>query len=136
VPDGAGGYKTLNVTLAAGQDLRVSPLGELLDKAQVYSYPNPARNTVNFRIKSEQSPVTKYLAVFDITGRLVKEFREGDFADCSVAATCQPGKTDGFEVRWEIPAGVASGVYIYSAQVRFDATGEQEKVVKKFAIVR
>ena len=59
VPDGAGGSKTLNVSLAPGQNLRLSPLGALLKGAEVFAYPNPARNTVTFRVKSERAPVRK-----------------------------------------------------------------------------
>jgi hypothetical protein len=125
VPDGAGGYKNLNVSLAPGQDLRISPLGELLRSAKVYAYPNPARRVVTFHIESEQSPVIKQLSVFDITGRVIKEFTDGDFTGAG-----------GNEATWNIPSGVASGVYIYSARVRFEASGENKSVVKKFAIVR
>lgn len=126
VPDGAGGSKTLNVTLAPGQDLRISPLGELLKSAKVYAFPNPARRTVTFHIESELSPVTKHLSVFDVTGRVIKEFSDADFTLTGGA----------YEAAWNIPSGVASGVYIYSARVKFEATGETKSVVKKFAVVR
>ena len=126
VPDGAGGHKDLSVTLAPGQDLRLSPLGELLKSAKVYAYPNPARRSLTFHVESEQNPVLKHLAVFDITGRVIKEFGDGDFASA--------GNTH--EAVWNIPSGVASGVYLYSVSVKFEASGEKKSVVKKFAIVR
>lgn len=125
VPDGAGGFKTLSVTLAPGQDLRLNPLGELLKSAKVYSYPNPARRSVTFHVESEQSPVLRHLSVFDITGRVIKEFTSEDFTGAG-----------GSEATWNIPPGVASGVYIYSARVKFEASGETKSVVKKFAVVR
>lgn len=126
VPEPSGGQKTLNVSLAPGEDLRISPLGTLLERAGVYSYPNPASSRVSFHVESSQSPVEKYLAVFDITGRLLKEFRDGDFVS----------RNGGWEVDWDIPSGVASGVYVYSARVRMTASGETKAVVKKFAVVR
>lgn len=135
VPDGNGGSKLLQVSLAPGQDLRLRPLGDLLKSAEVYAYPNPARRTVTFRVKSERSPVQKQVAVFDLTGRPVKEFSDADFRDCSLAA-CASGKPDGYEAAWSLPSGVASGVYIYTTRVRETASGDSEKVTKKFAIVR
>jgi len=126
VPDGAGGTKLLQVTLAPGEDLRISPLGLLLKDDKVYAYPNPASHAVTFHLESDQSPVTKQVTIFDLSGRLLKEFNNGDFTPAAA----------GFEVKWDIPSGVASGVYIYSARVKFEATGEYKKTVKKFAIVK
>ncbi len=125
VPDAAGGWKELRVTLAPGQDLRLNPLGELLKGTKVYAFPNPARRSVTFHVESERSPVLRHLAVFDLTGRLVKEFSNDDFTGAG-----------GTEAVWHIPAGVASGVYVYSARVKFEPTGETKGVAKKFAIVR
>lgn len=135
VPDGNGGSKLLQVSLAPGQDLRLRPLGDLLKSAEVYAYPNPARRAVTFRVKSERAPVRKQVTVFDLTGRPVKEFGDGDFRDCSLAA-CASGKSDGYEAAWSLPSGVASGVYIYTTRVRETASGDSEKVTRKFAIVR
>ncbi|MDO8803543.1 MAG: T9SS type A sorting domain-containing protein [Elusimicrobiota bacterium] len=126
VPDGAGGYKQLQVSLAPGENLRLSPLGELLKSDKVYAFPNPARRAVTFHLESEQSPVIKQITVFDITGRAIKEFVDGDFTTVGNVS----------EVVWNIPSGVASGVYIYSTRVKFEATGEYKKTTKKFAIVR
>ena len=126
VPDGAGGSKQLQVSLAPGQNLRLSPLGELLKAARVYAYPNPARRVVTFHLESELSPVIKQVTVFDITGRAIKEFSDGDFATTGNVS----------EVTWNIPSGVASGVYVYSTRVKFEATGEYKNTTKKFAIIR
>ncbi|MDD2805806.1 MAG: T9SS type A sorting domain-containing protein [Elusimicrobiales bacterium] len=126
VPDGAGGAKLLQVTLAPGQNLRLSPLGELLRSDKVYAYPNPARRSVTFHLESDQSPVLKQLTVFDLTGRPIKEFSDGEFTTAGNVS----------EVTWNIPSGVASGVYMYSARVKYEPTGEYRKTVKKFAIVR
>jgi len=130
VPDGAGGSKQLQVTLAPGQDLRLSPLGELLRTDKVYAYPNPARRVITFHIESEQSPLIKQVVVLDATGRVIKEFADADFAQ-TVA-----GPPSAWEAVWNIPSGVASGVYIYTTRVKFEATGEHKKTIKKFAIVR
>lgn len=130
VPDGAGGYKQLQVTLAPGENLRLSPQGELLRTDKVYAFPNPARRAVTFHIESEQSPLLKQVVVFDITGRAIKEFADADFTLIS------GGPPYIWEAAWNIPSGVASGVYIYSTRVKFEATGEHKKTIKKFAIVR
>lgn len=127
VPDGAGGSKLLQVTLAPGQNLRLSPLGDLLRADKVYSYPNPARRSVTFHLESDQSPVLKQLTVFDLTGRPLKEFNDGDFTQVNANTA---------EATWNIPSGIASGVYMYSARVKYEPTGEYKKTVKKFAIVR
>ncbi|OGR78318.1 MAG: hypothetical protein A2X32_02155 [Elusimicrobia bacterium GWC2_64_44] len=126
VPDGAGGSKLLQVTLAPGQDLRLSPLGELLRSDKVYAYPNPARRVVTFHLESDQFPVLKQLTVFDLAGRAIKEFSDADFTVTGGVA----------EATWNIPSGVASGVYMYAARVKYEPTGEYRKTVKKFAIVR
>ena len=127
VPDGAGGSKQLQVTLAPGQDLRLSPLGELLKTDKVYAFPNPAGRSVTFHIESGQSPVLKQVTVFDITGRAIKEFPDTDFVEISPKV---------WEAVWNIPSGVASGVYIYSTRVKFVASGEHKKTIKKFAIIK
>lgn len=126
VPDNAGGYKHLQVTLAPGENLRISPLGELLKGDKVYAFPNPARRSVTFHLESEQSPVVKQVTVFDLNGRAVKEFSDVDFTTAGNVS----------EATWNIPPGMASGVYIYSTRVKFEATGEHKRTVRKFAIVR
>ena len=42
----------------------------------------------------------------------------------------------GWEASWNIPGGVASGIYFYVARVRFEPTGEQKKEARKFAVVK
>ena len=126
VPDVSGGHKEMVVKLRPGEDLRISAVGELLSDENVYAYPNPARRSVTFHVESAYPHITKQVTVFDITGRAIKEFNDGDFtASGSV-----------YEAVWNIPSGVASGVYIYSARVKSEDTGEYKKTVKKFAIVK
>ena len=134
VPDPAGGSKELSVRVKPGEALVISPLGELLKTDRVYVYPNPARRTAAFHIESELSPVRKQLAIFDITGRLITKIDNPAFRDCSVSV-CASGNV-GYEAVWEIPAKVASGVYLYSVHVKFEPTGEHKNVVRKFAIVK
>ncbi|MDO8803783.1 MAG: T9SS type A sorting domain-containing protein, partial [Elusimicrobiota bacterium] len=126
VPDANGGAKELSVSLKPGEALMISPLGELLKADKVYAYPNPAGKTVTFHIESDQSPLVKQVAVFDITGRAIKEFNDADFAPIA----------GGWEAEWNIPSGVASGVYIYITRVKFEATGEHKRTIKKFAIIK
>jgi len=126
VPDANGGAKELSVTLKAGQALVINPLGELLKNARVYTYPNPARKMVKFHIESDQPSLTKRITVLDITGRAIKVINDSDFG--TGAGT--------WEYTWNIPSKVASGVYIYVVRVKFEATGESKKTIKKFAIVR
>ncbi|PIU18140.1 MAG: hypothetical protein COT18_11060, partial [Elusimicrobia bacterium CG08_land_8_20_14_0_20_59_10] len=126
LPDSAGGYTEMSVKLKAGQALIISPLGALLKESSVYAYPNPAGDRVTFHIESDYPSVTKQVTVFDITGRAIKEFKNADFSPGSYV----------WEAVWDIPSGVASGVYLYIARVKFEATGENKKVVKKFAIVK
>jgi len=127
VPDPKGGFKELSLRVKAGEALQVSPLGELLKAARVYVYPNPARRTATFHIESDQSPLLKQVTVFDVTGRAVKEFKDGDFSSPSAGV---------YETVWNIPSKVASGVYVYSVRVKFEATGEYKKVIRKFAVVK
>ena len=126
VPDANGGTKELAVTLKAGQALIISPLGELLKKDKIYAYPNPAGKTVIFHIESDQLALVKQVTVFDITGRTIKELNDADFG--TGAGT--------WEAEWNIPSKVAPGVYIYAVRVKFEATGEYKKIIKKFAIIK
>ena len=126
VPDTGGGRRQVAVTLRPGENLRVSSLGEILRADKIYAYPNPAGRSVTFHLESDYTVLTKQVVVFDITGREIKEFKDAEFVTV----------TGGWEVRWEIPPGVASGVYLYAVRVKSDADGGKKKTVKKFAIVR
>ncbi len=125
VPEANGGAKELAVKLRAGEALIVSPLGQLLKEDKVYAYPNPARRAVSFHLETDPLAI-KQVTVFDITGRTMKEFINADFVP----------RNGGYEADWSIPAKVASGVYVYAVRVKFEATGENKKVIRKFAIIR
>ena len=126
VPNSSGGYTEMSVKLKPGQTLIVSPQGTLLKESSVYAYPNPAGKRVTFHIESDYPSILKQVAVFDLTGRVIKVFKDADFS----------GGSGVWEKAWDIPASVASGVYLYSVRVKVEATGETKKAVKKFAIVK
>jgi len=97
-------------------------------KAGVYAYPNPANTAVNFHFTSAAGEAE--VEVFDISGRLVKKLSNVS------ADTVVPG-VNSKKIAWDMSGeSIASGVYLYILRVRDSSTGETEKVVKKFAVIR
>ena len=131
LPDAGGGVRELAVQLRPGEALLISPLGGLLEGDSVYAYPNPAVNFVNFHVESGQNPIIKEVSVFDLAGREIREFKNADFVVCAPTRQAYA-----WEAVWNIPAGVAPGVYLYITRVKAEATGEYKKTVKKFAVVK
>ncbi|OGR41912.1 MAG: hypothetical protein A2X35_11425 [Elusimicrobia bacterium GWA2_61_42] len=129
VYNGAEYSRMQTVTLRPGENLVFTPKWELLTKAGVYAYPNPARTTVNFHFTSGASEGE--VEIFDLTGRLVKKL---------TGVSSDADKVPGFnskKISWDLSReNVASGVYLYILRVKDAASGESEKVVKKFAVIR
>ncbi|MBI4350211.1 MAG: T9SS type A sorting domain-containing protein [Elusimicrobia bacterium] len=116
------------VVLRPGQNFVFTPKYDLPAKAGVYAYPNPANTAVNFHFTSAAGEAE--VEVFDISGRLVKKLT-GATSD-----TVAPG-VNSKKIYWDMSGeSIASGVYLYILRVRDTATGETEKVVKKFAVLR
>jgi len=119
------------VKLKDGERLIFTPKWEVLNKEAVFAYPNPAKNEVNFHFDTGLAILDTELeiSVFDIAGRLVKKFSRVD-----VTVDTQAG---GYRVNWQLRGEkVASGVYIYSLNVKDPQTGEHARSIKKFAIIR
>lgn len=119
------------VRLREGERLVFTPKWEVLDKDAVYAYPNPARTEVSFHFDTGLALADADLRVdvFDITGRLVKKFTTADAQADTTAG--------GYRVRWQLAGEkVASGVYIYSLNIKDPASGDHERSIKKFAIIR
>ncbi|MEA3307592.1 MAG: T9SS type A sorting domain-containing protein, partial [Elusimicrobiota bacterium] len=97
------------------------PSGVLMDKASVYTYPNPAKgNTLTFKFYvADKSYVT--VDVYSVAGQKVKRLEK---------ANCPAGIVS--EIVWDM-GNVASGVYIYKVEAK-SASGS-EKVIKKLAII-
>ncbi|OGR58292.1 MAG: hypothetical protein A2X34_00635, partial [Elusimicrobia bacterium GWC2_51_8] len=129
VYNGSDYSKMETVSLKAGQNFVFSAKWALLDKDKVYAYPNPAGKIVNFHFSSsfEKDTFAAEVEVFDISGRLVKKLN--NVVSDSVAG--------GSKITWDMSAEkVASGVYIYILRLKDPATGDTEKAIKKFAIIR
>ena len=119
------------VKLQEGERLVFTPKWEVLNKDAVYAYPNPAKTEVSFHFDTglALSEAAVEISVFDIAGRLVKKFSAPD----AVVDT----RAGGYCVRWQLSGEkVASGVYIYALNVKDPKTGEHERSIKKFAIIR
>lgn len=130
VNGGNGVWKSFDLKLAPGASLELRPLGELLKKAAVYAYPNPAASYVRFHIESQISPVRLRLSVFSVDGALVKETEYGE-------AGWTFDSVDKYEYRWDFSGGrPASGVYFYSVRLRHELSGETDGTTKKFAVIR
>ncbi|MCX5786277.1 MAG: fibronectin type III domain-containing protein [Elusimicrobia bacterium] len=123
------GSKEVKVQLKEGQNLEISPLGTLLKKDKVYAYPNPASKSVIFHIESDRPALKKHIIVFEVDGRVIREFADADAGWNTSGAYV-------YEFTWNIDPKVASGIYIYMVKVKDEGTGDTEKTIKKLAIVR
>lgn len=129
VYNGSDYSKMETVKLGPGQNFVFTPKYDLLGKAGVYAYPNPANTAVNFHFTSDATEAE--VEVFDISGRLVKKL-----TNVSDDSAVVPG-VNSKKIYWDMSGErIASGVYIYILRVRKASTGETEKVVKKFAVIR
>lgn len=119
------------VKLKDGERLLFTPKWNVLNKEAVYAYPNPARSEVSFHFDTSLALFEAEVSVFDIAGRLVKNFSTADVLPDTQAAG------GGYRVRWQLAGEkIASGVYIYALNVKDPKTGEHARSIKKFAIIR
>ncbi|HAN03765.1 MAG: hypothetical protein A2X29_08060 [Elusimicrobia bacterium GWA2_64_40] len=129
--DGAA-WKTLEISLAPGQELRLQPLGALADKAGTYVYPNPSSSHVVFRVATAISPVRLKLSIFALDGTLVKATEYGE-----AGWTYTDAATDVYEYRWDFSGSrPASGVYFCTVKLKDELGGGAETLTRKFAVIR
>jgi hypothetical protein len=118
------------VYLEEGEIKEVSLAYDALPEAEVYAFPNPARESAVIRFRSPLYPMEAQVLVFDIAGALVKEFKGSELSSPSPAV---------YHAAWDLRnmrgEEVASGVYLFSVKVKA-ATGQSGRVVKKIAVVR
>ena len=116
------------VKLGPGERLVFSPQWDLLNKAGVFAYPNPASTEVHFHFSPSAVSFEAEVQIFDVAGRLVRTL--------GASAPDLP-QLGGRRLTWDLVRdGAASGVYLYVLRVKDVSTGRAEKVVKKFAVVR
>lgn len=116
------------VKLGPGERLVFAPKWDLLNKAGVFAYPNPASTEVHFHFSPSAVSYEAEVQIFDVAGRLVRtlDAHEPDLAQLG-----------GRRLTWDLARdGAAPGVYLYVLRVKDVSTGNSEKVVKKFAVVR
>ena len=117
------------VKLHPGERLMFTAVFALLNKDEVFAYPNPASTKVNFHFVpiNWAAGWTVQVEVFDIAGRLVKTLKDSEL---------EPSLS-GRRVVWNLSGeSIASGVYLYILRVK-DAAGVAAKpVIRKFAIIR
>ncbi|MDP2865918.1 MAG: T9SS type A sorting domain-containing protein, partial [Elusimicrobiota bacterium] len=102
VYNGSDYSKMETIKLGPGQNLVFTPKWDLLAKAGVYAYPNPANTAVNFHFTSAAGEAE--VEVFDISGRLVKKLT-GVYAD-----TVVPG-VNSKKIAWDMSGeSIASAV--------------------------
>jgi len=116
------------VKLGPGERLVFSPQWDLLNKAGVFAYPNPASTEVHFHFSPSAVSFRAEVQIFDISGRLVRTLSDH--------APDLP-QLGGRRLTWDLARdGAAPGVYLFVLRVKDVSTGRAEKVVKKFAVVR
>lgn len=97
------------------------PSGALLDEAEVYTYPNPARgDTLTFKFLPGDDAFVK-IDIYNVAGERIAGLEK---------AGCPGGTTA--EIVWRL-GNVASGVYIYKLEAR-SASGTKS-VIKKLAVI-
>jgi len=129
--DGAS-WKTLEISLAPGQELRLQPLGALADKAGTYVYPNPASSHAVFRVATAIYPVKIKLSIFSLDGTLVKTSEYGE-----AGWTYTDDTVDVYKYQWDFPGSrPASGVYFCTVKLKDELGGGDETLTRKFAVIR
>ncbi len=100
---------------------------------QIIQYPNPARNNVTIRIRTNSTGVNCNIRVkiYDVAGHKVADFDENDVRD----------KGDGnYELRWDLcnkkGKKVANGVYIARLEANNPETGKKVKSTLKIAVLK
>ena len=100
---------------------------------QIIQYPNPARNNVTIRIRTNSTGVNCNIRIkiYDVAGHKVADFDESDVTD----------KGDGnYEVRWDLRnkkgKKVANGVYIARLEAINPETGKKVKTTLKIAVLK
>lgn len=120
--------RTETVKLGPGERLIFAPKWDLLNKAGVFAYPNPASTEVHFHFSPAAVSFEAEVQIFDVAGRLVRTL-EAHAPDLP--------QLGGRRLTWDLARdGAAPGVYLYVLRVKDVSTGNSEKVVKKFAVVR
>lgn len=131
--NGNGYTDPVTVKLAQGQDYFFRPAWAALARDSVFAYPNPARTKAYIHFHSDLglAGIRADIAVFDLTGRLVKRF---------TAADAEPDPAyagGGYRVTWDLERDrVAPGVYFYSVEAEGVAGEKAEKIVRKLAVIR
>ncbi|MHA4808903.1 T9SS type A sorting domain-containing protein [Flavitalea flava] len=75
---------------------------QLLPRTVLYIYPNPVTRGTNFHLSWQTGPGIYQVALFNITGTLIQE---------RVVVVSSSSQVDS----WEMPGGIAAGVYILRA---------------------
>lgn len=99
--------------------------GEFLAEESTYAFPNPAyagANTINFHVEVNQ-PGYVQIDIYNIAGKLIDSVAQ-NFPDQAI-----------HNIQYDI-SGLASDVYIFVTTGEAVASGEEKKVIKKFAIVK
>jgi hypothetical protein len=99
-----------------------SPLGELLEKDKVYTYPNPAKgDTLYFKYYSGDDTFV-YIDIYNVAGEKIAHLY-GEGAAGLVS-----------EIPWSINK-YASGIYVYIVEAKAKYGDAKKKIVKKLAII-
>ena len=100
---------------------------------QIIQYPNPARNNVTIRIRTNSTGINCNIRIkiYDVAGHKVADFDESDVLD----------KNDGnYEVRWDLRnkkgKKVANGTYIAKLEAINPETGKKVKSTLKIAVLK
>ena len=97
------------------------PSGDLLNKDEVYTYPNPAKgSSLTFKFKPADKAYVK-IDVYNIAGEKMARFEKQD---------CPAGLTS--EIVWDME-NIASGVYQYKVEA-VSASGDKT-IIKRLAII-
>ncbi|MBI5594896.1 MAG: hypothetical protein HY928_02280 [Elusimicrobia bacterium] len=119
-----------DVELGEGETREVVLVFDPLPEAQVFAFPNPARERTTVRFVSGLPGLEAQVSIFDIAGVLVREIPGSSMVP-------KPGGL--YHAAWDLAndrgEAVASGVYLVMVKVR-GSNGQSGKVIKKLAVVR
>ncbi len=107
----------------------LSPQGEFLPKSSVYAWPNPAKqHRVFFHFYVNQNAAIT-IDIFNLEGKRI----------ASLTGTGEGGNPAHQQasnaIIWDI-SNIASDIYLFRLTAQGNETGEEQSVIKKFAIVK
>jgi len=120
------------VELKEGETLRIDFAFGIMPEETVYNYPNPAKNgSTTIRYYCGYSEPEAEIKIYNMSGELVRKVK-----DIEIDNTGAPIYKFLWDCRNSSGKEVASGIYIFTVEVKEKNGSGDKKVIKRMAIIR